>query len=331
VGRYTLCNRVAAARFGLDAADVLGKAAEDFMDFATAMQVRGADERALRDGQAENRIVFRGRTFLDRKAALYTDGGQPSGVCGVAIDITHAPDPGHQQALLLDVLTTLVRTTDPTLLGVSSILDAQIRELWREVEDGSLDLARLRDHAIRTRGDRYDARAMLELLVNSRDADPSPATWNAAVREVADVLRSERSTGVEIVAHLHLYEGAVFASRPRMSATVMNLVFNALDAMPQGGALSISTYETATHSCLAVQDSGVGFPPHLRERIFEPAFTTKGEHGTGFGLYAVKRFVDDTGGKIDVESQPGVGTKVTVCLPLLRRPAGEVAEPLPET
>jgi signal transduction histidine kinase len=100
----------------------------------------------------------------------------------------------------------------------------------------------------------------------------------------------------------------------------MNLAFNAIDAMPNGGELSISTYETDTHSCLAVQDTGVGIPPEVREHIFEPAFTTKGERGTGVGLYAVKRFVDDAHGTISVESDSGAGTKVTVCLPLLREP-----------
>jgi signal transduction histidine kinase len=220
--------------------------------------------------------------------------------------------------MVLDVLATLVRTTDPTRPGVSSFLDAQIRELWREVTAGALDLASIREHYIRTGSDRYEARAMLEFLVNSRDADPGPATWNAAVLEMADVLRSERGADVHVVAHLHLYEGTVVASRQRMSATVMNLAFNAIDAMPNGGELSISTYETASYSCLEVQDTGVGIPPHLRERIFDPAFTTKGQRGTGFGLSAVRRFVDDAHGKISVESEPGLGTKVTVCLPLPR-------------
>ena len=80
---------------------------------------------------------------------------------------------------------------------------------------------------------------------------------------------------------------------------------------------SIHTYETETHSCLEVRDTGVGIPPHVTEHLFEPAFTTKGERGTGLGLYAVKRFVDDAHGNISVQSDPGVGTRVTVCLPLV--------------
>lgn len=316
-GRYTLCNRVAAARFDLTATEVLGKAPEDIMDLPTAKQVRAADERALNDGKADSKLVIGEHTYLDRKSALYTDDGKVSGVCGVAVDVTNTPDPGHQTAMVLDLLATLVRTTAPTHPAVSSFLDAQIRELWREVGDGAADLASIQEHFIRTATDRYEARAMLEFLVNSRNADPAPATWNAAVREVADLLRSERGTGVQVVAHLHLYEGTVVASRQRMSAIVMNLAFNAIDAMPNGGELSICTYETHTHSCLEVRDTGVGIPPQMTKHIFEPAFTTKGERGTGLGLYAVKRFVDDAHGKISVQSDPGVGTKVTVCLPLL--------------
>src|SRR4051794_33499047 len=74
-GRYTLCNRVGAARFGLTGTEMLGKTAEDIVDPATAKQVRAADERALRDGTAESRIVVGAQTFLDRKAALYADDG----------------------------------------------------------------------------------------------------------------------------------------------------------------------------------------------------------------------------------------------------------------
>jgi PAS domain S-box-containing protein len=320
-GRYTLCNRVAAAHFGLTVLQLVGKTAEDVVDLETAMRVRAGDERALKEGKADDTVVIGGRTYLERKSALYTDDGAVSGVCGVAVDVTNTPDPGHHYALVLDLIATLARTTDPTHPRLSRFLDAQIRELWREVGDGAVDLARIQEHFIQTGADRYEARAMLEFLVNSRNADPAPATWNAAVREVADVLQMERSEGVHVVAHLHLYEGTVVASRQRMSAIVMNLAFNAIDAMPDGGELAISTYETSTHSCLAVHDTGEGIPPHIFEHIFEPTFTTKGERGTGVGLYAVKRFVDDADGKISVESSPGLGTKVTVCLPLLPDPS----------
>ncbi|MDA0165935.1 ATP-binding protein [Solirubrobacter ginsenosidimutans] len=317
-GRYTLCNRVAAARVGLTAVEMLGKTVEDILDFAVAKQVRAADERALKDGKADFSVIIEGHTYLDRKRALYTEDGEVRGVCGVSVDVTDTPDPGKQYAMVLDVLSSLIRTTDPTLPEVSSFLDAQIRELWQEAGDGSVDLAISREHFIRTSTDRSRARSMLEFLVNSRHSDPAPATWNAAVREVADVLRSERKAGVHVVAHLHLFEGVVFASRQRMSATVMNLALNAMDAMPDGGKLSIATYETDTHSCLAVQDSGVGILPQVMQHIFEPGFTTKGERATGLGLFAVKRFADDAHGQTSVESAPSVGTKITVCLPLLR-------------
>ena len=63
--------------------------------------------------------------------------------------------------MVLDVLTTLVRTADPRHPGISALLDGQIRELWREVGDGALELASMQEHFIRTGTDRYEARAML--------------------------------------------------------------------------------------------------------------------------------------------------------------------------
>jgi CheY-like chemotaxis protein len=86
--------------------------------------------------------------------------------------------------------------------------------------------------------------------------------------------------------------------------------------MPSGGRLGVDVEPGAGEAVLRVVDSGVGMPPEVRERVFEPFFTTKAPgKGTGLGLATVYGIVDQAGGRIEIESEPGAGTEVTVRLP----------------
>jgi signal transduction histidine kinase len=98
---------------------------------------------------------------------------------------------------------------------------------------------------------------------------------------------------------------------------LMNLIFNGVDAMPQGGTLRIaSEVDEARHAVLVtIEDTGVGMTEEVRRRCLEPFFTTKGDQGTGLGLAMAYGVVERHRGVIEVESQPGVGTKFRVRLP----------------
>jgi len=93
-----------------------------------------------------------------------------------------------------------------------------------------------------------------------------------------------------------------------------NLVNNAIQAMPQGGNLTISSYTQNSATCITVQDTGVGIPIEVQPKLFTPMFTTKAK-GQGLGLAVVKRLVEAQGGSISFDSKPGKGTKFTIRLP----------------
>ncbi|HSP89669.1 MAG TPA: ATP-binding protein, partial [Vicinamibacterales bacterium] len=104
----------------------------------------------------------------------------------------------------------------------------------------------------------------------------------------------------------------------------LNLVLNALQAMPKGGILTLKTKPAEGRVIAEVRDTGVGIPDAIRDRIFDPFFTTRavGE-GTGLGLAVSDSIVRAHGGRMDVESRAGAGTAFRVSLPSRTPPQGE--------
>ncbi len=103
--------------------------------------------------------------------------------------------------------------------------------------------------------------------------------------------------------------------RVRMRRALENLIDNAIQAMPDGGKLTVRTYRDGKDCVIEVSDTGVGIPDDVIDQIFRPYFTTK-PNGTGLGLSQVERTVRAHGGHIDVESQPDKGTTFRIYLPV---------------
>jgi len=113
----------------------------------------------------------------------------------------------------------------------------------------------------------------------------------------------------------------VRSSRLRLEQMLVNLVANAGDAMPEGGALDIRVGRRgpgAGQALVEVADSGIGMTPDILARIFDPFFTTKAPgKGTGLGLSSLKAMVEEGGGRLEVESEPGQGSRFRVLLPVV--------------
>jgi signal transduction histidine kinase len=129
------------------------------------------------------------------------------------------------------------------------------------------------------------------------------------------------TNGVELVLDLEENLPWVLMDSNQMKQVLLNLVHNALQAMPAGGEIKIVTRSAARSGrdwiIVSVKDTGIGIPTADQSRIFEPFYTTRGNSGgTGLGLSVTYGIITDHGGQIEVESQPGMGAKFTVWLPL---------------
>ena len=148
------------------------------------------------------------------------------------------------------------------------------------------------------------------------------ASLNEVIEDVVALSKHLiHTSGIEL--KLDLEKSLPWASMDanQMKQVLLNLVHNALQAMPDGGEMEIRT-SNATHLnrdwvIVSVQDTGVGIAQLEQARIFEPFYTTKGNQGgTGLGLSVTYGIITDHGGQIEVISQPGAGSKFTVWLPL---------------
>lgn len=118
----------------------------------------------------------------------------------------------------------------------------------------------------------------------------------------------------------------VRGSNNELREVLVNLIFNAVDAMPDGGTLTIATRSDTTHAIVEVRDTGTGMSDEVRQHCFEPFFSTKNETGTGLGLAIVYGIVQRHGGEILIQSEVGKGTRVSVLLPV---PAKQETEDAP--
>ena len=123
--------------------------------------------------------------------------------------------------------------------------------------------------------------------------------------------------------------GSVVGSAAELRDALTNLLFNAVDAMPQGGDITVRTRRAGNEIVLEIQDSGTGMSEEVRDKCLEPYFTTKGLQGTGLGLSMVHGIVDRHRGRLMIDSEPGGGTTIRLTLRRAELKPGTQAAPEP--
>lgn len=174
----------------------------------------------------------------------------------------------------------------------------------RSAEDGARILARIRDFT------RAKPEAAFRLIDINRVIEDSVELTKAYWRDRALLSEVTMEVKKELGAN-----GGVMGDAAELRDVVTNMILNALDAMPEGGTLTLKTQEDDDSVLVTVRDTGTGMTEDLKSKIFAPFFTTKGEDGTGLGLSLANGIVTRHRGEISVESTPGSGSTFTIRMP----------------
>jgi signal transduction histidine kinase len=203
----------------------------------------------------------------------------------------------------------------------------------------------VRQHAEEVTRAAEGARMLVQqLLVFSRKDAPTPTVLdgNVVLREMESMLTRVLGPNITIATRLAPAPVVMRADRGQLQQVVMNLSVNARDAMPDGGALTLTSEQRVldeqaarplglapgSYAVIGVGDTGTGMDAETKERLFEPFFTTKSAgEGTGLGLATCYGIVSQLGGRIDVESELGEGSTFTIYLPLAEAPVDLPREP----
>ncbi|MBW8890118.1 MAG: response regulator [Fibrobacteres bacterium] len=230
---------------------------------------------------------------------------------GIAHDINNAISP-------VTLYTEFLLEKEPNL---SVRVRDFLKIISNAIDDVAATVARLRDfHRVR-----------------ASETELSPVQLNFAVQQVIDLTRArwhdipqQRGAVIRIETLLGENLPVVMGIEGEVREALTNLFFNAFDAMPDGGALTLRTCLGPNRQVLLeVADTGTGMDEETRRRCLEPFYTTKGERGTGLGLAMVYGVMQRHNAEVEIESAPGAGTTFRLLFPLPAAPVAETARKIP--
>ena len=252
---------------------------------------------------------------------------------GVAHDINNAISP-----IALYTESLLERET-----GLSDRARTYLTTIQTAIHDVARTVTRMREFYRPHEGQAAVARTEVDSLIRGV-LELTQARWRD--------LPQERGAVIELRTELASPPAVIMSAENEIRDALTNLIFNAADAMPDGGTLTLRTKRVVRQAkyegggtvsageppaaeepplemvCLEVSDTGVGMDPETRRRCLEPFFTTKGERGTGMGLAMVYGMARRHGAQIEIDSAPGQGTTVRLLFPAAPLTADETGRQL---
>ena len=209
-----------------------------------------------------------------------------------------AHDFNNTLAGILGRAQLILRTNDPEKIarGLNIII--------KTAEDGAKTVKRIQDFARQRRDHDFELVSIDQILLD--------------VSEITRPRWKDRAeaNNVQITLDLQIRSKAkVMGDESELREVLVNMVFNAVDAMPNGGELTLGAYDIDESVVIMVSDTGSGMAPDVKSRIFDPFFTTKGKAGMGLGLAVSFGIIRRHEGSVKVESEVGSGTKFLISLP----------------
>jgi signal transduction histidine kinase/ActR/RegA family two-component response regulator/predicted negative regulator of RcsB-dependent stress response len=191
-------------------------------------------------------------------------------------------------------------------------VESGLELIIKSAEDGAHIIRRIQDFARQRPSREFETISVADLLKDA--CEMTRPRWES------------RSEFAPIRFALHAdCQAFVKGDAVELREVLVNMVYNAVDAMPSGGEVRVSTQETRERVVLCITDTGTGMTPEVKQRLFDPFFTTKGKAGTGMGLAVSFGIIRRHEGSIEVDSEPGRGTTFKISLPKVT-PTGSNAE-----
>lgn len=159
-------------------------------------------------------------------------------------------------------------------------------------------------------------RIVTELLMLSKPSQPNyrEVTLEEVISAILPLMKGEAALHNIFLQEMYEKEAEIHVDVEQFKQILLNLMKNSLEAMPNGGTLTIESFQTEDKLHISVTDTGIGIQPEQLSRIFEPFFSDKDE-GTGLGLPISMRMIQNHGGDLQVKSEAGKGTSFTIILP----------------
>jgi signal transduction histidine kinase/ActR/RegA family two-component response regulator len=239
----------------------------------------------------------------DRIREQYAQIEKLSALGELASGVAH--DFNNTLAGILGRAQLLLTTHDPEKV------EAGLNLIIKTAKDGAKTIKRIQDFARQRRDHDFQPVSVDQLLLDVREI--TRPRWKSRAES--------ESVHISLELQLGSDEPRVMGDESELREVLVNLVFNAVDAMPQGGTLTLSTRESNGAVEIAVADTGLGMAEEVRTRVFDPFFTTKGKAGMGLGLAVSYGIVRRHEGSIEVESEVGRGTTFRMRLPAARASA----------
>ena len=331
---YVDINPACETAYGLSRDQVIGRPVEEILGPDGAKVPLRHLHECLRTGQMQRYVAKRtmaGQTrTIDVAFVLVPDqapGGAPF-ILTTARDITDRErlEAQLRQAQKMEAVGQLTGGVAHDFNNLLAVIGGSAELVRRHVSEGS---RRHIDNIMRAVERGVSLTRQLLSFSRRHAATPQLIDFAVEISRIHGMLRTSLRGDIELRIQSPDGIWPVEVDLAELEIALLNIAVNARDAMPNGGVFEIRLWnDTTDHVVIELRDNGVGMPNDVISKAFDPFFTTKqpGE-GTGLGLSQVYGFVQQAGGTVAIESEPGLGTSVLIRLPRSNKPLPAISQP----